>query len=1172
MLRLESIELQGFKSFADRTRLQFPPGISCIVGPNGCGKSNIADAVAWVLGEQSPKSLRGERMDDVIFGGSNGRKPNAYAEVTMNWVRLEALASEDEDRLVISRRLAKNGFSEYTMNQAPCRLKDIQSALLDFGMGTKAYTIVQQGKIDTILNAKPMERRGLIEEAAGILKYKLRREESELKLKTAEDNLLRINDIIREVQKRRAQLNRQVGKARRYKQLKERLRDVENILLTAEIIRQTRMLREVIGAYEKARRREMHVNGELSRTDAQVTTLRKELLAQEKRLREQENALNQATQDITLAEENAKFKRERVVEREAQLAQLERDRQTSQDELRDVEHRAARRTKELEEVQTRLEHTADLVKQAEAREAELSASIQKETAVLEASRRIHEQHKADRHGLEVEREQMNRQREQIDFQKAATQQRIYAIEKERDGLIAEAERTRVAAEGGERDLADLSAELTQCRTDWMTLKAQRDAARETAEASAREHQRLEDKADNLRQFLQARSGLADATRMVLEASDTPLTLLRDVLDSTHESDEALDWLVEPYGDAILITSDDDQRQIERCREDRSVQLLDLRQASEEQNPIPTISGTQPALDQIVGEAPLKQALTPLLAGCAIVTSDAKIEDLARQYPHVRFIDAAGRKMMLGSWTAYREQDAAQAGFLTLKGELERTQETQHAVGQRWEDQKTALADIQNRVDALDAEIQDKRTQTAEMEKTLLIQKQRLEHLGELKKALEANRAAEQERAAELTRQIERFSQRQDEMAERVASLDAHIEESRATVVRQETAVHAAQKAGKEVTAQLLALRQKDAADQTEAARIQAEHNHLVQLREAFERKNRQSETQRLQIQKDISAFQAEIKLLQEKIEKTWAEREEAQKALHQRESSIQELRTQADALDQDIKELHGRRDDLRAEEGRHELENARISSKIAHLQEKYQANAGIPCPVDDVDPATLPDEASAEQLETERQQLEERLQNMGAVNLLAIEEFDEVDERYQFLINQQKDLLDSITEIRSTIHKLNKISSEKFTHAFAEINKRFSDNFQQLFNGGRARLALVDEDNILESGLDLLVQPPGKKLQSVSLMSGGEKALTAIALLVSIFEFRPSPFCLFDEVDAPLDEANIMRFLRKLEALKSQTQFILITHQKSTMAAASSLFGVTMEDGGCSKLVSVNFD
>jgi len=617
-------------------------------------------------------------------------------------------------------------------------------------------------------------------------------------------------------------------------------------------------------------------------------------------------------------------------------------------------------------------------------------------------------------------------------------------------------------------------------------------------------------------------------------------------------------------------------QIHQHGKNLGIQYLDLRNEithpDENKDNSQTIPDSVPALEQIIASPRLKAALRPILGNTFIVKEDMDLSALGSQFSESSLVSSQGDKMVRGAWTSRRGSKSVQTGFLKLKGDIESTQKMRTTIQERWQEIDEEFQKSQLLLEETDQNLQAKRSQCTDLEKDILVSRQNLEHLRTLRKALHVNLDSEKSRLEDLERQIEQTKSRREELDAKTHELDKLREESGAASEKQEKLLRQAQENSRAMNINLVELREKLAADQTLAARTQAEHEHLASMNETFDKRRQRGEEQKSQLEKDRQQLHRETVELKIQIEKALAVREVMTAKLREQEILIQKIVEKASGLDSKIKELHDHRDDLRAQEGRHELENARISSKVAHLQEKYQANTGTPCVLDEVDPADLPDEETAAKMDEERTQMQDRLNNMGAVNLLAIEEFDEVDERYRFLINQQKDLLDSITEIRSTIHKLNKISTEKFLQAFADINKRFSESFRELFGGGRARMVLVDEDNILESGVDLLVQPPGKKLQSVTLMSGGEKALTAMALLLAIFEFRPSPFCLFDEVDAPLDEANIMRFLRKLEALKARTQFILITHQKSTMAAASSLFGVTMEEGGCSKLVSVNFD
>lgn len=1170
MLRLKSLELNGFKSFADKTKLTFPGGISCVVGPNGCGKSNIADAISWVLGEQSAKSLRGDKMEDVIFAGSKNRKPANFADVTMTWIRLEALSESDEDQLVISRRLYRHGASEYLMNGKNSRLRDIQTALMDFGMGSRAYSIIEQGRIGQILNSKPTERRGIIEEAAGILKYKIRRRESELKLRSAEDNLSRVNDIVNEVQKQRSHLNRQVGKARRYRDLKDALRETEYRILVYDLLRYHQELARLSSAYKDADKREAADNAALAKCDAAITELRQRLIGDEGELRRLEAAHNKFISDITLSEEHIKFNQSVAEERQNQLTGYATERASFDAELEQIKHKKRQQAGELENHQVRLQ-------QRQAELAELRAHEASAHEKLEWVLRDQSQADAAHRALATQVAELRAERQQIEPRSQHLQQQQADLARQLEDLNRDLADLK-NSQGQQQHLADQLRSHHEQRLQAAQQAAEqleeliklRDHARDQAFLQQRKSQSLKDRIEHLEGILASRRDVPDDIQRILKRCRKPLRLVRDEIDSTHSHDAALERALEGLLDVFLVHSDEDLDALRDAVGKGSVRWLDFRHHRSQSEPSP-LNGALAIADLLRGPDPLLAQLRPLLAGVFIATDSALLESQTTAANAERIISADGSREQRHAMTVIHGSTKT-LGFLSLKGELKSAGEELLAC-------ESIRETVLERMRASEQQLKDaQQTQTDaqaaihQLDKERLVAREKLDHLQSLQTRIETRVQSDHQQLAQLGQQRDQLKLRTQELDGQIELLQSDWAQSEADQAARTTAVTAARDAHRKLHGDVVRSEEQYQAIQAVIDRITRENAHFKQSESQLMERLKRGEAMREKWQQDRQHALQKVDQLKVTVKNLIAGQAQAEKSLRQQESKLNQLRDESNQLEKNRHVLMLRRDDVRAEQGRYELESARLSSKVAHLEERFLSNRGHAFKPKAVPDEDVLDEATYAQAALQVEELQRKLQALGAVNLLAIEEFEEVEQRYSFLQEQQKDLIDSIAEIRATIHKLNRVSTEKFREAFAAINRDFGSIFTDLFGGGEARLELLDESDLLESGIDMLVQPPGKKLQNAMLMSGGEKALTAIALLLAVFQYRPSPFCLLDEVDAPLDEANVNRFIHKIEELKGQSQFIIITHQKATMTSASSLFGVTMEDSGCSKLVSVKFD
>jgi chromosome segregation protein len=1222
-MRLQKLQISGFKSFSDRSELAFDRGVTAIVGPNGCGKSNVADAIVWVLGEQSAKSLRGDQMMDVIFNGSEARKATAAAEVRLmlsgvTSVNEKTSGADPEDAepvmardVEVTRRLYRSGESEYLINGELVRLKDVHELLMDTGLGAKAYAIIEQGKIGQILSTRPTDRRQLIEEAAGVTKYKARRRAAELKLEASQQNLTRIDDIIFEVEKQRAALKRQAAKARRYKRLREELRRWEKVLFA----RRYRVLAEAI---ESAR--------------ARLAERREAEAVAAGRLSAAEEGLSRTR--LTLAEAEA---RAGAVRESAHASELDIDRRQnhiafSEQQLVGLEARRGEIGEELAAIDARREPVRQAV--AERREAAQRAADERDQAaeVLASEQASYETAYRGLQALDAEVEQKRQDvyvaltaisslRHAIENATAARQrveEELSRLDAERSDVEVEDARLRVDLDAGRQQLAEAQASLERVRVDGEARQADLADAREEHELRRQETRvreqelaSVEARLTSLEELEAARAQYGDAARFLL-AGETAAIRQHGSLADYLEVDRGYERAVESFlGDLLqhVLVPDHDEaaRGLALVREHNAGRCGFL------------VTGGDDRPLALAGDPPL-EALVPL-ASVVRVTGE-----------HARSIQAA-----IGhAWIASSFAHAAAASpltdvpVLTPEGDILRGA---HLVYGGVREESRGILSTKREVKELrDRAVEIRGSLDLLAERTVLVTatidqlSQQIAHsIAEAhaqEKAIvgfDALVAKANENRERLMRKADLLATESARAQEERRALEEREVEARASVARQEESRAAADERLTHAQRQLLEAREAAEVISRRAADARATHAGLVERATALlvevarqeeiieelearfaarQEEVRQNQQRQSDLRESIEAGKTQLDLDLQDLERLRAEVRDA-------DERLSDLRLGSDAQEAHIREERKALDLVRGEVGELELARVTAESDLTHLastcveavhatldqvlaeveeaEREGQAAPGQPMaeePEEEVGeeegvadapraavasaPPATPDEAIAE--------LKTKIDRLGPVNMMAIEQFDELETRHTFLTVQRKDLRQSIASTGEAIKRIDETSKERFREAFGVINTNFQEMFAILFGGGRAGLALLDETDVLESGIEIVAQPPGKRLQSVQLLSGGEKALTAIALMFGIFKYKPSPFCVLDEIDAPLDDANIGRFVEILKTMQEQTQFIIITHSRKTMEIADRLYGVTMEEPGVSKLISVKLN
>jgi chromosome segregation protein len=1291
-MRLERLEINGFKSFSDRSELAFDRGVTAIVGPNGCGKSNVADAITWVMGEQSAKSLRGDKMEDVIFSGSDARKPTAAAEVRLrfsgvlttltgpafaeeprkngngnghrngnghlevvtdlgimpdtagpppedpasvgsgdpaNGVSVFGTSAEELIRSVardveVTRRLYRSGESEYLIDGQICRLRDVHDLLMDTGLGAKAYAIIEQGKIGMILSSRPTDRRQLIEEAAGVTKYKARRRAAELKLEAAQQNLTRIDDIVFEVEKQRGTLKRQAAKARRYQRLRDEQRRWEKVLLARKYRQLAETIESARGRLAEARERESVAAARVAEVETGFGRVRIELVEAESRATEareaahaRELAITRQQQQIAFEQEQIETLTERADTVSAEVATLEARREPARAALASRRVAAADANAERDRAATALASESQSYdaahREIEGLEADVEAARSEVFSAINAATAL-------RHSLEHAASARDRVLETLS--KLQIESDDLRIENERatadrDAAVEGLSRARDAMEATRVARATCESELARARIEheWRARTVR-----------TREHELagLDARLKSLEELQAGRAGYGDA----------PRALLAQANGKVGQRGAVADYLEVEAGY---------ERAVEAC-------LGDLLQHVIVERPEHAAAGFQLVREQQAGRCGF------LIAGGTIHAEDASSTEVGLDGP--RETDSAGlatlgsvvrvnglyagviRQAIGEAWIADSYERAADASanatrpVATMAGDIFRGP---RLVSGGVPQETRGILETKREIKDLAARITEERErlfhlieETAALEGVIAqssnaIAMLNADHHGHEKAivALDSQLQRASEDTTRIAQKSEQLARERHQAEEERDGLERRQEEAHASIVRLEHEQRHAEELLTAAQRRLFGAREAAEELSRRAAEAGAAHAALVERAAGLAADVERLEEASVELEARATALAAELENTRRRVEDLRATVVAGEARLDQdirsleslraevahADDTVSSLRIRADEFEAAIKLARGALESLRAAVAELDIARATAESDLAHLASACIAavqtsldevieevadleRGGILTPdvraieaeepdeltegVEGVEMAATPAVVEAEQralsAEDAIARLRAKIERLGPVNMMAIEQYDELESRHTFLTTQRKDLVDSISQTTEAITRIDETTRERFNEAFAAINRNFQEMFSTLFGGGRAGLTLLDENDPLESGIEIVAQPPGKRLQSVQLLSGGEKALTAISLMFGLFKYKPSPFCLLDEIDAPLDDANIGRFVGMLRSMQEHTQFILITHNRKTMEIADRLYGVTMEEPGVSKLISVQLN
>lgn len=1275
MLKLRKVEITGFKSFCERTVVTFSgSGTTCIVGPNGCGKSNVVDGISWVLGEQSHKSLRAERMADCIFNGTTKRPPLGMAEVTITLEDPElaeaarfvlegageekkGISTEDREEstefgeknqaegdfataavapdgmsqgagsvdppvestqesggrlkklfkrkkkseeklalaakpgeIMVSRRLYRSGQSEYLINGRVARLRDIQEMFMGVGLGPDSYAIIEQGRIGLILSTKPMERRAIIEEAAGVTKFKTKKRLAEAKLESSKLNLARVNDIVVEVEKQLGSLKRQAAKARRYSEIRDQMRGIVRQMLAGKARELDAAAEHIAKQLEELNAAEADRATAIQQMEGEQDRLNQRIYELDAEIRQNQNVLNLTVLEVDRNENKIAFNKQRAQELEGRHAQMDAELKQARAQAAEWETRSATQVQTVtllrEESGVLNARVEELIQRAEQRTAQITETEGR----IEALRRRASE--AGENLLRLHGEQ--KQAEEALVHQSEALRKLEANEHE---VLETSMRARDDAEKAAYELETVSSQVNALKQSAAELQSKITGLREQRDRLTKEADALRDtlagvraRHSTLTQILNDRSYTAEAVQKLFAANERgggkqfrAVGVLADYAEVEEKHEAAIEQFLRDELEYVVVETFDHARAgVSMLRDEVGgratffVDSLHKLRLTNEYEPIANFhpeDGVISRMDKLVEfRDPLggaaKQFL-PRLRSAYLTGSSAAAEKLARENAQYAFVTpdgtcyqgrmvTGGRPDQAGPLGMKRELRMLNADVLRLEREtnekqvaLEATTAQLHAAEQALEEITAKQRDAEHGLIAATHRHSQMQSELARLGLELTVCQNELSRVRkEAENARQrAERAKHEHEAAALNRtEAETESTR---LSERLVTLRGSVQAE-----QQELAT---------ARAGLAAINERLAAAEALAARLREE-------RAEMERRETALQQQVLSISDESAALAKQSEELTIQLDSLRREKLRLESRQKELEQEWESARTRVTQTEDHLRMGRQTLQELREQRNHAEVERAKNESDREHLRETCISEVNAQ-PEDLI--ATEAAFMSGEELaiaEANYREMKQRIENMGAVNMMALEEFNECEQRFTFLTRERDDLLKSIADTQQVILELDQATKEKFEQAFHAINKSFSDAFHAIFGGGMAEMRLTEPDSSGDAGIDIVASPPGKRLQNVLLLSGGEKAMTALALLIAIFRYQPSPFCILDEVDAPLDEANVGRFTKLLGEMSSQTQFIVVTHNRKTMEIAPVLYGVTMQEPGVSKLVSVRWE
>jgi len=1180
-MHIKQLELFGFKSFVDKATISFSTGICAVVGPNGCGKSNIVDAIRWVLGEQSAKQLRGRLMEEVIFGGANGRPSLNFTEVSLVLSNEEGKAPppyHEHTEIMVTRRLFRSGESEYLINKVPCRRMDISRLFMDVGVGHRHYAIIEQGKISTVVESKPEDIRALIEEAAGITKFKIRKKAALRKIELTRQNLLRLGDIIAEVSRHLSSLKRQAQRANRYRTLRKEIKQIEITRALYRYRQYNQDLQRLEQDLTSFNDRQAERSAQLGRLDAELTDRSTQMHEIGENLRERRETLFQIKNSIS-SDENS------LLHLQRQSQELKERQQRLIKEIEQQEDRRKNLAEERDRLTKKQRDLAEESSKAEVLAQELEEELDREKSRLNQLTDELDLGKGELVDLlgemaQVRNAQMSMRKhlEDIDRRQSRRKSEYQELTEKLARLQPLRENLENKKNAIERKLDELSAQADALNKKKQELDQARDECTEAINSLESTYHQQQSQLQVLVEMESSYAWFSDAVRELMKARDEDELkcnirgAVAEMLEVDANHRQAVEAVLGGRLQALVVDSVGDAcAALEHLKRTGTGRNHFIPLSVTNQNPKPAISGDGPVpLASLVRPKPGYEPVVDHLLSEVMFCNDLQ-QALSwwQSHPNSFVLVTSEGDLVAQDGTLWGGSPEQQISILEKQEQRkdleERVSESESKLGtkrSKLRELDEQLAQTASDLQSIQEEKQKRRDQSLEQEKEHYRLETEEERITERITLVEMEKEHEEEEVTQLHVELSQSDQELESLEKRQQALEGDLAEIRHQRQEVEDIVDHLQE---KVTAQQVSV--GALTEKQEAAR--SSYKQLEEYYAETRRRVEQLREERKNCQQQIELLSQEKIAIQERLEL-------AQKQSVEREASLRAEEDEWRKFEDQQHELESRRIQLIKEDREKEqaIQNLRqeiteLKLKIQYLvhqiQEHYHMDITAEPPPDSEEPVDL------ERLEVKLQRLRDRVARIGEVNLTAIEEYEEQQQRHQFLTGQRDDLIQSLEGLNKAISRINRTTRKRFLKTLEAVNRKLSEVFPLLFNGGTGHLELSSDRDPLEAGVEIFVHPPGKKLTSMSLLSGGEKALAAGALLFSLYMIKPSPFCILDEVDAPLDDANIDRFIEVLKRISQESQIILVTHNKRTMEISDILLGVTMEEPGISKIISVDF-
>ncbi len=1176
-MRIKKLELVGFKSFKDRTVIQFDTGITGIVGPNGCGKSNIVDALVWVMGEMSAKHLRGSSMEDVIFAGSQDYAPTGFAEVSLTLENdggpfpVQYLSHSE---VMVTRRLHRSGESEYLINKEPARLRDIQEIFMDTGAGSRGFSIIEQGQIGKIITSKPSERRSLIEEAAGITKFKVRKKESERKLKATEQNLIRLADIVTELKRQMESLERQAQKAERYKKIKDELTDKEMWIFSTQFGKLLTQQSELLATLEQAEDREAGFEASFAQAEAEFLQ-HKELVVEKQtviedmqfkfkdlnqKVIELEKSIRETQFEIEQARRSTEMTGSFVTQYEARFEALT-------EEKANIEDKFIKAQEAYDEAETFFEQSQSLFDEA-------FAKVQTCDQALTEKRRALISLEQNQVAIGAKKEALQEKEQEIREEKAQSQVAYDEVLTQKKEFETRRNEFFKKLESEKQLQLDMSKDLDALRSNLEIQNQQKQEASSVYESTKEELTQVSSLLMGLENLQKNMEGFDDGVKAALtQNANLGLKTIADVVDVPPQYEAAFSAVVGVKFQTLVSPNLDIRKAeeifatIEKENQGRVGFLLQSEDIKT------SATGAPHFFSLVTVDGAYESLLKGFLSRLFLVTDAVQAQAIFKEIPEALCVTETGMVYdSLGFVTGGMQADGG-TSLIRRKREIKDLTDKKEVMTEKLKAAQKNLDAIVERISTIEKDIEQTREENNQKEITIAGLKKDLEQAEyELKNSENALSKYEaqlqtvdtrwQSLAQSLEALIEKESQELTQIQELKEEVDQLDEELRTT---QSGIENLRQKAtDSKVT-------YASSKEQLESIKV-----NLEKTSSALDEVTREIESMNLKSEQSMQVM-SENELVVEKqkieLERSITEVQQIEEKISALKNEYEELAEKARESGEVVSAMTIEKGQLKSRVTEAQLQKEKVETQMSYIQEQAQEKYAEDIMVTHINYADKFSMDEFTPIEAEVKDLRSKLSRIGEVNLSAITDYEDVSTRYKFLSEQQDDLLKAKDQLKKVIERINRICSRRFKETFEAVNERFMKVFPVLFGGGEARLILIEgteEDQ--EPGIDIISKPPGKKMQNVSLLSGGEKALTAVSLIFSIFLVKPSPFCLLDEVDAPLDDANVFRFNDLVKEMAKRSQIIIVTHNKNTMAVNDKLYGVTMQEKGVSKMVSVDLE